>query len=247
MALASILIPFFNRAHLVLRTIEPSRAQTLNNIKIIIVDNYSAEGTYEAAQAYLCQDPRIRASRNETNIGPVRNWLRCAELTTLTYCKPLFSDGLIPPTFLDKTIPHLIGNKTAFAYTPVICDRTKCNVALIYRALLSDRKFVRRFFLRPAMAVNYFSPVKPGAAIVRKIDVFNGLFESPSGVEGYDFSGNRRRAQPANLPRHSTAIRARCPRIQASRIFKRLRWMYKLRPAHPLRILARKAMAPTTC
>ena len=187
MALASILIPVFNRADLVLRAIESSRAQTLKDIEIIVVDNCSTDGTYEAAQACVSQDPRIRVYRNKTNIGPVRNWRRCAELTASTYCKPLFSDGFIAPTFLEKTIPHLIGNKTASAYTPVICDETRWNVALIYRAFLSDCKFVRKFFLRPAMAVNYFSPVKPGAAIVRKTDVFNGLFESPSGVEGYDF------------------------------------------------------------
>lgn len=189
MALASVLIPVFNRAELVLRAIESSRAQTLKDIEIIVVDNCSTDGTFEAARACASQDPRIRVYRNETNIGPVRNWRRCAELATSSYCKLLFSDDLIAPTFLEKTIPHLICDKTAFAYTPVICGETEWKGALIYRAFLNDCKFVREFFLRSAMAVDYFSPVSPGAAVFRKSDLLNSLFESLPGVDGYDFAG----------------------------------------------------------
>jgi glycosyltransferase involved in cell wall biosynthesis len=189
MALASILIPVFNRAELVLRTIESSQAQTLKDIEIIVVDNCSTDGTFEAARACANKDSRIRVYRNETNIGPVRNWRRCAELATSPYCKLLFSDDLIAPTFLEKTIPHLICDKTAFAYTPVICGETEWKGTLIYRAFQNDCKFVREFFLRSAMAVDYFSPVSPGAAVFRKTDLLSSLLDSLPGVEGYDFAG----------------------------------------------------------
>jgi glycosyltransferase involved in cell wall biosynthesis len=56
MALASILIPVFNRAELVLRAIESAKAQTLTDIEMIVLDNCSTDGTSEAATIFRAQD-----------------------------------------------------------------------------------------------------------------------------------------------------------------------------------------------
>ena len=246
MAPASILIPAFNPAELVLRTIESLRAQTLEDITIMI-NNCVTDGTCEAAQACVSQDPRIRVYRNETNIRRVRNWRRYAELATSTHCKLLFSDDLIAPTFRKKNIPHLIGNKTAFAHTPVTCGEAAWTGASTYRAFQSECKFIREFFLRSAMPLNYFPPASPGGTVFRKTELLNSLLDSFPGVEGHDFSGKKRRRRPVKLPQQSTAIRACRVRRQTSCIYQGSYGIDKLRCAHPPRILARKAMALGTC
>jgi glycosyltransferase involved in cell wall biosynthesis len=45
--LVSILIPVYNREHLVGETIESALAQSYSNIEIIIVDNCSTDNTWD--------------------------------------------------------------------------------------------------------------------------------------------------------------------------------------------------------
>lgn len=129
----SILIPVYNREKLIAETIESALAQAYENFEIIIVDNASTDKTWEILEHYSNQDWRVKIFRNETNIGPVRNWMRCVDEATGFYGKILWSDDLIAPTFLEKTIPFLETNKeVGFVYTgtEIFIDRTgkKSNV-----------------------------------------------------------------------------------------------------------------------
>ena len=44
----SIIIPVYNRASLVIRTLDSIAAQTLQPDRIIVVDNNSSDGSYDA-------------------------------------------------------------------------------------------------------------------------------------------------------------------------------------------------------
>lgn len=114
----SILIPCYNRDSLIGATIESALAQTHQDIEIIIVDNHSTDASWHVIQSYAATDSRIRIFQNDTNVGPVRNWKRCLDEAQGEYGKILWSDDLISPDFLEKTLPILeMRSDVGFVYT----------------------------------------------------------------------------------------------------------------------------------
>lgn len=103
----SILIPVYNRERYIADCIQSALVQTVSNFEIIIVDNASNDGTWEICQAFAKCDQRVNIYRNSTNIGPVRNWKKCIEKADGEYGKILWSDDLIAPNYLEKTLPFI--------------------------------------------------------------------------------------------------------------------------------------------
>jgi glycosyltransferase involved in cell wall biosynthesis len=73
--LVSITITSYNRANWIGKAIESALAQDYPNIEIIISDNASTDNSEEIIQSY-CHDPRIKYSKNDTNIGMIANFNR---------------------------------------------------------------------------------------------------------------------------------------------------------------------------
>jgi glycosyltransferase involved in cell wall biosynthesis len=74
-ALVSIMIPTYNRAHFLPEAIESALAQDYPNLEVIVSDNASTDGTRGCVERYL-SDPRLRYVRNETNLGSSANYER---------------------------------------------------------------------------------------------------------------------------------------------------------------------------
>ena len=68
---ASIVIPVFNRAHLVRRAIETALSQTIP-CEVIVVDHGSTDAIDDAITPYGDQ---IRYVRREEDSGPVASWI----------------------------------------------------------------------------------------------------------------------------------------------------------------------------
>lgn len=68
----SILIPTFNRSHLLTRAINSCLEQTLHDFEIVIGDNASTDETAEVLQPYL-HDLRITLIKRTQNLGLARN------------------------------------------------------------------------------------------------------------------------------------------------------------------------------
>lgn len=66
----SVVMPTFNRAHLVGRAIESVLAQTYQDFELLVIDDGSGDATAEAVQRY--RDPRMRLVRLPTNRGLAR-------------------------------------------------------------------------------------------------------------------------------------------------------------------------------
>ena len=66
--LVSVVIPTYNRAHLIGQTIESVRNQTFENFEIVVVDDGSTDKTEEVVCHY--KDERIKYFRQPTNVGP---------------------------------------------------------------------------------------------------------------------------------------------------------------------------------
>jgi len=63
----SVIIPTYNRAHLVGRAIRSVLNQTYQDFEIIVVDDHSTDNTEEVVKSF--NDPRIRYIRHEKNRG----------------------------------------------------------------------------------------------------------------------------------------------------------------------------------
>lgn len=103
--LVSIVITSYNTAHYISRAIESALAQDYPNLEIVISDNCSTDGSDELIKRYLT-DPRVRYSRNETNIGLIPNFEKAFfTLAKGDYIVNISSDDyLTDPSFISSSI-----------------------------------------------------------------------------------------------------------------------------------------------
>lgn len=67
----SVILPSYNSAHFLPRTIESVLQQEFENYELLVLDNASTDATQEIVAQYA--DPRIRTVRHPKNIGMVGN------------------------------------------------------------------------------------------------------------------------------------------------------------------------------
>lgn len=185
--LVSILIPVYNRENLIEETVQSALNQTYKNIEIIVVDNQSTDNTWEILQKLASQYERIKIFQNETNIGPVRNWKRCIDEANGEYGKILWSDDLIAPEFLDKTVPYLVNNDVGFVFTgtEIFIDGTNKQSSHYFigeSGIYDSNRYINGVLFDGSY------PVSPGCALFRIKDLKkNLLIDIPNKVNS-DFS-----------------------------------------------------------
>lgn len=180
----SILIPVFNRSSFIGECIESAINQNYKDIEIIVVDNASDDGTWDICQEYVKKDSRVKIFRNQKNIGPVLNWMRCIKEAKGEYGKILFSDDLILPDFLDYTVPHLFDPNIAFVSTAAYIgtDIDTAQISYINKSL--PEKITTTNYLK-ILATGYPKlAVSPGVALFRMTDLRkNLLYRIPDNIE----------------------------------------------------------------
>ncbi len=184
----SILIPVYNRKNLIEETIKSALNQTYKNVEIIIVDNKSTDGTYEILKKYAEKYENIKLYRNKENIGPVRNWMKCIEYATGKYGKILWSDDMIAPEFLEKTLPFLENNEDVgfvFTGTEIFFSGTnrKVDTYFIGETGIYD---INKYIEGVLFGGNY--PVSPGCALFRLKDLKENLIINIPNKIKSDFS-----------------------------------------------------------
>jgi len=83
----SVIVPTYNRAHLVTETIDSILSQTFADFELILVDNYSSDNTEEVVKSYT--DERIRYFKHQNNgvIAVNRNYaIRKAQGEYIAFC-----------------------------------------------------------------------------------------------------------------------------------------------------------------
>jgi glycosyltransferase involved in cell wall biosynthesis len=186
-SLVSTLIPVYNRHDIIKTSVLSALNQTYKNLEIVVVDNNSTDGTWEILQDLAEQDPRIRIFQNKKNIGPVKNWKRCIDEAKGEYAKILWSDDLIAPDFVEKTI-SLMSAKVGFVYTPAEIfgegrKRSTC-YDLKKTGVYSSEKFIHGSLFEG----NF--PVSPGCALFRLTDLKRNLQVDIPNKIGSDFSSH---------------------------------------------------------
>ena len=107
--LVSICIPTFNAARWILDCLESARAQSYRRLEVLIIDDASTDETVELIRSI--DDERIRLVVNEQNIGLVRNWNKCIEMSRGDFIKFLFHDDILYPDCVDKMMRLLLSNE----------------------------------------------------------------------------------------------------------------------------------------
>lgn len=187
--LVTIIIPVYNRKNLVHKAIEAAINQTYRNIEIIIGDNCSNDGTWDVLKEYSKKDHRISIFRNETNIGPVKNWHKCLNRSNGKFVKLLFSDDWIDLDFIEKTLP-LFSNQKSIGFvittTNIYLNNKIYNVYNVKnsRTIVPSSYFIFKQLFRNNM------PVSPGCALFRKSDVDKFLYTEIENPIGIDFALN---------------------------------------------------------
>jgi glycosyltransferase involved in cell wall biosynthesis len=68
MPIVTIVLPTYNRAHLIGKSIDTCLGQTLHDVELIIVNDCSTDNTASILQEYAAKDNRIKVINNEVNL-----------------------------------------------------------------------------------------------------------------------------------------------------------------------------------
>jgi glycosyltransferase involved in cell wall biosynthesis len=183
----SVLIPVFNRKEYVIECIQSALNQTFENFEVVVVDNASDDGTWEVCQQVAALDQRVRIFRNETNIGPVRNWMRCAQEARGTYSKILFSDDFMEQDCLSEMTQKLSDSRVALVYCDAFLGKSREDSIIVYSQQDSS-KISHIQFLN--LVLSYKAPKSPGAVLIRTFDLLKNLYSSFPTSTPRDFDKN---------------------------------------------------------
>lgn len=184
----SILIPVYNREALIGECIQSALEQSFTDFEVVLVDNASTDGTWQICQQIAGKDQRLRVFRNESNIGPVRNWLACLAQARGEYTKILWSDDLIHPEFLNKLLPYLEEEEVGFVYsaTDIFESNRFVSIARYFRNAATGI-YDSSIYVEGALLGGDF-PGSPGCAIFRTADVRKNLLLHVPNCVNSDFS-----------------------------------------------------------
>lgn len=186
-SLVSILVPVYNRKDIIIETLNSALSQTYENIEIVVVDNCSVDGTWELVSELALTDNRLKIFRNDTNLGPVRNWLRCLQEAKGTYGKILWSDDLIAPNFLEATLPFLDDEDVGFVFTATRVFSSDLSRGKLHHSIGASGVYsTEKFIAGDLKGAGY--PVSPGCALFRLQDVRENLLLQIQNPVGSDFS-----------------------------------------------------------
>lgn len=168
----SILIPVFNRKEFIAECIQSALNQTFTDFEIIVVDNASNDGTWEICQQFSTVDYRVRIFRNESNVGPVRNWIRCAQEAKGALSKILFSDDCLEPNCLNEMVSKIDNSDVALVYCAASVGKSR-EESTLYYSLAGSSRLTSAQFLN--LILSRKAPLSPGAALIRTPDLIKNL------------------------------------------------------------------------
>lgn len=168
--LVSIIIPTFNRAHLIGETLDSVLAQTYPNWECIIVDDGSSDNTDEVVGSYVKKDPRFqyhhRPADRPKGANACRNY--GFEISKGEYVQWLDSDDLLVATCIDKRLTYFQAFKIKdFLVFQTILYHYRNTVShFVYNFLNKEMDDLSRFII-------YDYPWNTNSAIFKRVFVIN--------------------------------------------------------------------------
>lgn len=120
--LVSIIIPTFNRAHLLPQTLDSILAQSYSNWECIVVDDGSTDNSQQVLETYAQKDKRLRCFDRPASLVKGANACRNFGLTKSEgrYINFFDSDDIMLPEFLSEKMGLMIENPS----TDFVISRT---------------------------------------------------------------------------------------------------------------------------
>lgn len=103
----SVITPAYNAGKYIRETIESILNQTFSEFEFIIIDDCSTDNTWEIIREYEAKDSRIRAIKNEYNLGIAGNRNKGLHLAQGEYIVWQDADDISLPTRVEKQLRFL--------------------------------------------------------------------------------------------------------------------------------------------
>lgn len=186
MPLVSVIIPTYNRVHILPVSIDSVLCQTYDNLEVIVVDDGSTDGTESFVRGLA--DGRVRYIRNTGNHGPAAARNLGVRLAEGEYVAFQDSDDEWRPDKLEKQMPFLLepGEKTDLVY----CEFTRY-YGQTKRETVPSKALPIRCKQGDILPVLLLQPLIGTATIVVKKRCFmeaGGFNESLDTFEDYEFT-----------------------------------------------------------
>ena len=170
MTAATIVIPVFNRAHLVHRALDSALAQTIP-CEVLLVDHGSSDDVGSVATRY---GDRIRYIRRSTDSGPVACWQDGIAQATGDFVHITYDDDWIQATFMERCLEAFDDN-VAFVYSRARLhseSRTTSELSVLHPPGRRPIEPLVQHLLRRPFALS------PGCAVFRRDDALANLLDS---------------------------------------------------------------------
>lgn len=102
----SVVVPSFNNARFIERTIESILAQTFTDFELIVSDHSSTDGTWDRLQQYR-DEPRVRLMQLPPGGGAPANWTAVTDQASGELVKLVCGDDLLYPNALAEQVKAL--------------------------------------------------------------------------------------------------------------------------------------------
>jgi len=168
----SILIPVFRREKFIAECIQSALDQDFDDFEVIVVDNASDDGTWEICRKFVALDQRVRIFRNEANIGPVRNWIRCAQEARGEFSKILFSDDCLESDCLGTMVSRIDSPEVGLVYCAARIGASREQSVVFFSQNDSTRLTSAEFI---NLVLCNKAPLSPGAILIRTKDLIENL------------------------------------------------------------------------
>lgn len=103
----SVLMTSYNRESLIFESIQSVLVSTYSEFEFIIVDDSSSDSTWSIIKKFASKDSRIKAYRNDLNLGDYLNRNKAVAYATGKYIKFLDSDDIIGQDCLNIMISEM--------------------------------------------------------------------------------------------------------------------------------------------
>jgi len=121
MVKVSVLIAVYNNKEDIINAIQSVESQTFDDWELIMVDDYSTDGTYDVVKEYVIDKPKIRLYKNEANYGTYVSFNNALIHARGEYVCVLGSDDAFTPDNLESNVNILDANENMIACRAKYC------------------------------------------------------------------------------------------------------------------------------
>lgn len=149
--LISVVVPVYNGAKYLTKTVESILAQDHENLELLLINDGSSDNSKELIESLASTEPRIKAfTKDNGGVANARNFgIRQAKGDFIAFCD---QDDLWLPSKLSKQLPLFSNMKTGLVYTGAIADyvlygkQSKPNFDQKYRGEVFERLTQQNMF-----------------------------------------------------------------------------------------------------